>query len=219
MRVALFLLLVVSIPAAGTEDDWAERLDEDGIRVLARPVSGSKYQEFKATVELEATTAHVVALLQDNSACARWVFRCVGSTNIEQLSNTERYFHQVTDLPFPARSRDAVFHARIYYTPDGSITIELQSTPNKLSQTKHVRIIETYGHYLLQPLDKGRVLLTWQLYVDPAGVLPAWLVNSMLTDMPYKSLMVFKELVREAPYRNAIFKYDDAGTPIDILFN
>jgi len=215
----LFAVLLLSLPVQAANGDWTERFNEDGITIHSRPVAGSRYQEFRATVELDAASSHAVALLQDNGACARWVFRCRSSENIEEISNTERYFHQVTDLPFPFRARDAIFHGEIFYGPNEDITIRIGAAPDKQPPKKRlVRIRETYGHYLLEPLGNGKVRLTWQHYVDPAGVLPAWLVNSMLTDLPSRSLASFRDLVKEAPYRNAVFRYNDLGIPIEIEY-
>ena len=92
------------------------------------------------------------------------------------------------------------------------------SAPAEIPVTKHIRVRDALGSYLLEPVADNRTRVTWQMYVDPAGALPAWLVNSMLTDLPYRSLKNFRELVRQPPYSLAYFKYDDQGTPIEILY-
>ena len=145
-----------------------------------------------------------------------WVDSCESSTLLEEISKTERYFHQVTDLPFPAKSRDAVFHGSLEYNKDGSIAINLKSAHNRIPEKKYVRIIETYGQYLIEPIPSGGIKLTWQHFVDPAGALPAWIVNGMMTNLPLNSLRNFRSLVGEAPYSSATFVYDDEGNPIDI---
>lgn len=221
MRFLILLLTLITLPGRAEsleEEGWLEQLNRDGVKVHTRPMADSKYQEFLASIEMEATTAQAIALLQDNSVCTQWLYRCMESRTIQQISKTERYFYQATKLPFPARARDAVFHAQVFYHPDKSIVVVMNSAPNEIPETSRVRIREAHGIYLLVPLEEGRIRVTWQQYVDPAGALPAWLVNSMMTDLPFKSLQAFRKLVREAPYRNATFGYDETGAPIEIMF-
>ena len=217
MRLAA-LLILTSLSVQAEVAEWQERLAREGITVSVRQVPGSKYEEFLAVVDLQTSAASAVALLQDNSACAKWVHRCVSSEVIETVSTTERYFHQVTALPFPARSRDAVFHGAIHFDNDRGITVTLASAQDRLPVKKHVRITETYGHYHIESISADAIRLTWQFYVDPAGSLPAFMVNSMVTDLPFESLSAFRELVTEPPYDRANFVYDASGAPIDINF-
>lgn len=212
------LLLSISLAALADEPDWQEQMVKDGISIDVRQELGSKYREFRATVELQAKAAHAVALLQDHDACSKWVLRCRSSEVIEAVSNTERYFHQVTSLPFPARSRDAIFHGVIRYDADQAITITLSSAHDKLPAMKHVRITESQGFYHIEPIDTETIRLTWQFYIDPAGALPAFLVNSMVTDLPFKSLSAFRDLVGQPPYNRAFFVYDESGVPVNIRF-
>ena len=213
------LLLLVYMPVIADESDWQQpHVIKDGISIAIKQVEGSKYKEFRASVDLQTTPASAVALLQDNDACARWVHRCVNSEVIEEVNETERYFYQVTSLPFPARSRDAVFHGSIEFQADQGITITITSAHDRFPLTKHVRITESHGSYHIEPIGSNSIRLTWQFYVDPAGTLPALLVNSMIKELPFQSLSAFRELVKQRPYKDATFTYDASGRPSNISF-
>ena len=215
MRLAP-LLFLINVPVLANEFGWQEQMVKDGITIEVRKVQGAKYREFRAVIELQAKAAHAVALLQDNAACAKWVLQCVSSEIIEVVNNTERYFHQITSLPFPARSRDAVFHGTIHFDADQRITIRLTSAHDRLPARRHVRITKAHGSYHIEPNDTDTIRLTWQFYIDPAGALPAFLVNSMVTDLPFHSLSAFRELVKQPPYKTATFIYDEYGAPVKI---
>ena len=101
------------------------------------------------------------------------------------------------------------------YNQDRSVLVSLQAKPQRLEETRYVRITDAFGYYLFQPLAENRTRMTWQLYVDPAGSLPAWVVNNMLTEIPHLSLKNFRRLVTP-PYRDATFVYDDEGEPVDV---
>jgi len=215
-RVHGLILLLLYLPQPLAAADWQTRLEKDGILVESRPAQGSRYEEFRASLVMNAEPAHVIALLQDNSACSDWLYRCTESRLLESVSKTERYFYQSTGLPFPARARDAVFHARVLYNSDRTISVNMQAAPDRLPETDKVRIREARGTYLLQPLGEGRLQLTWQQYIDPAGALPAWLVNRLLTDIPFRSLDALRDLVRQPPYAGAFFDYDGDGIPVEL---
>ncbi len=92
----------------------------------------------------------------------------------------------------------------------------MTARPELLPETRHVRLRDAWGTYLLEPTDSEKTKITWQQYVDPAGALPRWLVNSMLTDLPYRSLKAFRELVTRPPYSNAAWIVDDNGNRVGI---
>ena len=95
--------------------------------------------------------------------------------------------------------------------------VTMTAAPGEMRETDHVRMVAEYGNYLLERLYRDTTRITWQQYVDPGGSLPAWLVNSMLTDLPFRSLQSFRELVTTEPYSQMVFTYDDKGTPIDLV--
>ena len=197
---------------------WETRLDEDGILVQSRLISATKYEEFRAETEIDATVAQAMALLIDISACTQWLFRCKEGRVIRETSTTERTFYQVTSLPFPAKSRDSIFHAAITFEGKSTVRVTMNSMPDEIPQTKHIRVLEAFGTYILEPTSENKLRVTWQQYIDPGGALPAWLVNSMLSDLPFKSLRAFRELVQQSPYRDARLAYGPDGTPTGINF-
>lgn len=217
----LLTLILIAAPVTNAEDltgKWETSLDEDNILVESRKSQNASYDEFRATIIVSTGLAPAIALLQDTSACSDWIFRCKESAIIQAFSKTERIFYQVTTLPFPAKARDVIFHAEITFLRNGAIRVSMTARPDALPETKHVRVREAYGTYTLTPLAEGKTRVIWEQYVDPAGKLPAWLVNSMLTDLPYKSLQRFRQKVMTAPYNTAVFIYDDNDNPVGINF-
>ena len=224
-RALLILSLALSFattPSMASDDPgWELQLEEDGVIVETRrpaEVQYQKYREFQASITLAGSIAQVLAVLQDNDACTRWLFRCEDSYLIEQINATTRTFYQLTSLPFPAKSRDAVFEATIRYESDASVIVALQAKPDLLAKTKHVRIKEAFGSYHLIPVDAQHTRVIWRQYVDPSGALPAWLVNSMLTDLPQRSLIALRKIVLEPPYRQAQLVYDNDNIPNGLIF-
>lgn len=197
----VFFLCITGLAIAENKD-WLPRKNKNGIQVYSRQVEDSKYEEFKGVVEIDASLASSLALLDDAEACADWLHQCEMSKILDTSGPLERHIYQVNNLPFPAASRDMVFKARVVFVEDGNIRINLVATPDFIDETEYIRIKESRGAYLLEKIDEQRTRLTWIQYVDPAGALPAFMVNSMLTDMPFKSLRNFRKVVQREKYRN-----------------
>ena len=222
--LSLFCFLILYLQfstthAAGADGQpWRLRKDRDGISVFSRHVTDSRYEEFRGSVEIEATLASGLALLDDTSVCAQWLYRCLSSKTLARKGGMERIIYQITDLPFPAANRDAIFRARVHQLPDGDIRVDLVSEPDYMEQTDNVRIRKARGYYLLHRIDATRSRLTWTQLVDPAGRLPAFMVNSLLTDIPWRSLGNFRKLVKRRKYQQARFVYDDRGSPVGLIY-
>ncbi len=194
-------------------DEWQLRKEADGISVYSRQIQDVDYLEFKAVTKIPGKVASALALLNDTAACSQWLHRCVESHVITQISNLESIFYQVSKLPFPAKARDLVFHAVASQKPTGEILVTLRARPDLLPLAEPIRIRHAYGTYLLEPLSDTTSRLTWQQYIDPAGSLPAWIVNRMLVDLPFNSLQAFRKLVTHQPYRDTKIGYDEKGMP------
>lgn len=205
-------LFAMTISDANGAEAWTQRKDKHGIQIYSRRVAGSKYEEFKGVTEVNATLASSLALLDDAGACPDWLHRCELSRVLQRTGLLERHIYQISDLPFPANSRDMIFKATAVQSADGNIRINLQSRPDFIEETGYVRVIESYGSYLLEKLSENRTRLTWIQYVDPGGALPAFMVNSMLTDIPFRSLENFKNVVKREKYRNARFIRHEDGS-------
>ena len=217
MRALIFLLCFASLFASA--NDWSLELENDGIVVHVRPVEGSKYQEFRSSITVDAGIPEIVALLKDNSACSKWLLQCEHSELLKQVSPSERYFYQISDLPFPVKSRDAIFHASTTFESDKAVIVSMVAVPDYSPATKLVRIQQATSKFRLEILPNNKTRIVWQQHVDPAGAIPSWLVNSMMTDMPYKSLQSIRQLVNEPPYKNAKFVMGENGNPIDVVTN
>ena len=210
------LLLCLSVMAEDKGNEaWKLRKDKNEIQVYSRLAAGLKYEEFKAVVELDATLVSSLSLLDDAEACVDWIYRCELSRVVHTTGLLERHIYQVSSLPFPAASRDMILKATVFLEDAEKIRIGLESRPGFIKETTNIRIKEAHGSYLLEKLDENHTRLTWIQYVDPAGALPAFIVNSMLTNLPYKSLENFRKVVKRKKYRDSkIIQHEDGSSSL-----
>lgn len=215
--IAACLMMFISHSSAEEPSayEWKLVKDKKEIQVFTRKIKDSKYREIKAVTIIKSSYTSVMGLLNDIDACEHWIHLCDKGITLAEINDAEhygRYVYQITDLPFPASNRDAVFKTSVVWSKDNqSVIITLENEPDYIAETKNIRIRHSYGRYVVESLGDGTARLTWIQFVDPAGSLPAFLVNAIAVNFPYKSLLNFKKWVTRPEYQLLEFEYDKMG--------
>lgn len=206
--------------AADEADGWRLDRERDGVRIYTRPLADSSFRAVRSTMTVPYPIAELVALVRDTEACAEWAHLCRSSRVIETLSETDVYVYTHNDLPWPISDRDAV--ARVTWTIDaatGSVTMRARATADKLPKNRGiVRLTNADTRWRFTPLADGQIEIVSEAHVDPGGPLPAWLINRMLLDAPYKTLANMRRIVASGRYADAHFEFLEplaaAATPL-----
>jgi hypothetical protein len=75
--------------------------------------------------------------------------------------------------------------------------IQARSIPEAMPEDEDlVRIVNYWQKWIIQPEGDGKLLLIVEGYADPAGDVPAWLANMVITDTPLNMLKAIRENLR-----------------------
>jgi hypothetical protein len=170
MIATLTLLLLTAEPAF-------KKVDEvDGVLVEARPVEGSKVVELRLTT----TTTRTVKSLCD-AAFGSGKFDPaepdLKSRKILEEHEDDRVTYEQISPPVVA-NRDYAVRARRVRSDDGSCRMFFEAA-NELapkSPDGWVRIEKLKGVWQFEPVD-GKTRVTYLIHSDPAGALPAFMVE------------------------------------------
>ena len=94
----------------------------------------------------------------------------------------------------------------------GAILIHMNAVTNFCAQNHHlcqnigdtshlIKIKHSHGYYILEPLQNNMTRVIWVQHTNPGGDIPSWLINLMIQEMPYKTLLALKEKVFEDKYQ------------------
>lgn len=61
-----------------------------------------------------------------------------------------------------------------------------------------VRVKKYWQRWTLQPLDENRVHATLEGFIDPGGIVPAWLYNMVIVETPLKVMEGIKNKVGDS---------------------
>jgi hypothetical protein len=85
-----------------------------------------------------------------------------------------------------------VYHFQ--YTEINSVQIRVNVTgiPDYIPTVEGiVRLAKANGYWLLTSINISNTAITYQMHVEPGGMIPAWLANPFIVNVPFST---FKEL-------------------------
>lgn len=203
---------MLAAPPAGAVppgDPWRTAREDDGVTVYVRDVPDSAYDESLARTTVEAPLETLVALVMDGASHHLWVDTVVESRVLESVADNDVFIYSRSDAPWPVLDRDAVVRSRASQDPDSLVvTVETEGAPDRLPERDGlVRVPSIDVRWTFSPLEDGTVAVTYRAHNDPGGAIPTWLVNSMLSEQPHRTLLNLRRLLTRAN------DYEDADLP------
>lgn len=210
-RPALWLALALLLPAAAhacgpADQDVEQVIDRHQVRVWTCVVPAEPLRGFKAVTTVRSSLAGLVALLLDTTAAPQWVFR---TNRIELLRRDDRAqtFTVRAETNFwPLQDRDVVVNGRVYQDPASLVVhIDSQSAPPGQYPTRpdFVRMPNMRGNWEFRPVGNGLVEVTMSGIADPGGSIPDFLVNLVIKETPYQTLLGLRKVIGQAKYQQA----------------
>ena len=194
----IFFGFSVSFAAfAATEYSWRQRIHKDGITVYTRKVDGSRLLEFKAGVRINAPIEKVVSIFEDPKKMTQWYHQCVYSKVLEDEGPLQKMCYIVLHLPWPVSERDCVFRLTKEEDPkSGVLSYTLIAFANHFPiQRGMIRVPYLKAVWRLTPFSHDQTEVFVQQHSDPGGVIPVFLANKLVVDIPFVSLKNLRELV------------------------
>jgi ribosome-associated toxin RatA of RatAB toxin-antitoxin module len=212
IRLLLFLFSVLCFIAfifPNMANAWDLAKKQNGITVYTRSVKGSNFKEYKAIAHIKASLSSLVAIVEDISAYPSWIHTCKEGKLLKRLNEKETYNYTINDAPWPVRDRDAAVHNKISQNPeDRVVTIEIKGIPDYIPEkTGLQRVKKIDGSWRFTPLGNDTVEVVYQVHSEPGGNLPSWLVNSVVVDQPFYTLVNMQKVIDRPKYRQATYKF------------
>ncbi len=192
---SIFLLFTSTLLLAQT--NWTLKKDDNGIKIYTRPVADETLDEYKAITVVNTKIDNVVSELLTapnyEDSCEPGI-----SYYIKQLSDNQHVFYAHKPLPWPIRDRDIITLLTVEKISDLKYKLILESLPDAIPEKeKTIRIKKLMGYWLLEA-DGNTTKITQQLFVNPEGTLPAFVINNLLIKGPFKTFSELKETLKDS---------------------
>ena len=199
------LILSANAEVVNTQNTWRLNKDEEGIQVFLRNNKITAVKSFKGIMTVKSSMSAVLTVIGDVSSFPRWLYSCRSAQTLKSNDEERLLSYIVLDLPWPVMDRDTVMVAnRSLNKSTKRVEIKMHAEPKLvLNVPGKVRIKTLYGRWLLTPVGTDKVNINYEMTVDPGGNIPVWLVNSMIVDLPFYTLLQLREVIKEDKYANA----------------
>ncbi len=192
-QIIISLIFIIFPAISGADSDWKFIVDEDGIVLYAREVSGHTEAQYKGICTVNRSIESVGSILSDIASYPKWFFKCTEAQKIPSDNSSElRFFLYVAiDTPWPFSDRDAVYKTEITIDYDSEKVI-IHSTALKESlipvRRQFVRITDSEHQWILEKISTERTRITFINRTNAGGLLANFISNPGMRDTTIHSL-------------------------------
>ncbi|MES2647069.1 MAG: START domain-containing protein [Bacteroidota bacterium] len=205
-RYTLLLMITCSLSlVVNSQSNWQLVKEQDGINVFLKNAQSTGIKMLRVECDLPAKQEAALALLLDIPAAEKWIPQTKTWWYVRRPSETECYYYTELSMPWPVSNRDYVVHLKAWQQPATKvITVSADVVQGEVPEKEGiVRVKVSNVKWVLYPTQNGRTKMTYQLFTDPGGNIPAWVVNYFAKQAAFDIIKKMRELVQQAPYRNA----------------
>jgi hypothetical protein len=206
MICAMLLLVPSAYPAPDGSGAWELRFEKGEIRIFSNTVPGSPIDELKGECVLDASLEVVAQVMLDVESYPRWIADCVEARKFSCTAATSCLLYFTLGMPWPVQDRDIVLQSSTELSlHSGTIigTVTAISEPVVPRHDRRVRITSMYGKWIFKRLSPEKTGATFICWADPAGFIPAFIINAASRDIPYRTLKGLREMVKREEYIKA----------------
>jgi len=205
MRSLLFFFLISSVCLAQYQTDWQLYKAENGISIYTRKANNTNIKQLKSVVTLKTSLNSIVALLNDWDSYPQWNYKCGESKTLKIISETELIHYQTVVTPWPIDHQDFIINVKLTQDEKTKIIIITSTNlPNYIPPfPNRTRIKYLEGKWTLTPLKDGTVQAVYEFFVNPGGLVPAWLINTAITYGPYENMQNISQWIQKPKYQQA----------------
>ena len=191
LAIIEFLLTVI----ASAQGNWNLVKEEAGIKVYTKTESGSKYRAFKAEMQVSCKIENIVEVLKNTDNNNKWVVNCKTIKLLKTVDN-DQYYYIETSLPWPFENRDMVYHFQYIDINSEQVKVFVTGIPEFIEPREGiVRMVKTNGYWLLTTTDTNKTAISYQMHVEPGGLIPAWLANPFIQNAPFSTFRELRKIV------------------------
>jgi hypothetical protein len=189
------------LPVASDNSSWELMIDIDNIKIYTRLWPGSDFVAIKGVQTINASLSTILANFIDIAAFPEWVKDAKEGFVISPFDQTySRKIYLRMGLPWPLEDRDIVSGQHVTQDLKTKIIKITEWYEGDMLPIKKdvIRIPRLNTEFLLIPKAKNITQIIWQGHNDPGGFIPPFLVNWLIEDVFFTSMLTMKKRF-EAP--------------------
>lgn len=197
MKRTLLFYICCLISGSIQAQDWKLRKASEDIRVYTRQLDSTSFNEYKAVMQANTSPERALRVICDGDRLWEWNHKTSDSEQVAVYNDSTFVIWMLNDLPWPLRDRENLSLIKVKATGDDEYMIDISPADNTIRKTPDdvIRTTRFKGHWSIRPLGNGKTEIIQQLYGDPNGSIPAWILNSVITNVPFHSFENLKVIL------------------------
>ena len=184
---------------ADRKNGWQKVMLKERILVEKQVDPGSPILRFRGKGTIEASILEILSIIQDVKNHERWNGSSYDNRIVETISESSVVFYSANEAPWPLKDRDYVVQiTTLFDHKNKMVTIEGHEVTNPIAPVipSRVRMPMVRINWKLKKIPgKNRkatdALVSFQ--IDPGGIVPAWAVNLISKNYPFKTIRNIRE--------------------------
>jgi len=191
--VVIGFLVACLSPTAHAEarQGWDKLGTKSGVQVERKVMPDSPLFAFRGEGVFDTEIGRLVSVLKNPHIAAEWVDLMKEHIVLKKMGENKNLIYEAYGLPWPISDRDYLMQEQYHYDADKKVfTISYESVEDALKppQDDHVRAIAFRTYWRLTVVDSDTTRVEVEVFTDPKGALPAWLINLIQKDWPWKTI-------------------------------
>jgi len=195
------------LPDAFDDSGWEIMVDKNGMQIFTREWPGSDFVALKGVQTINSSLSNILGNFTDIASFPEWVQDAQEGYVIEPFnSQRSREIYLRMSLPWPLDDREIVSGQQLHQDPKTKIiTITEWYEGDTIPITEDVvRVPRLNTEFLFIPVGKNLTKLIWQGHNDPGGNIPSFIVNWMIEDVFFTSMMTLKKRFESPEYLKSV---------------
>lgn len=196
----LYLLLPLLFSCQMKAQSWNLIKEKDSIKIYTRVEPGKSLKAYRGITEINAPVEKIFAVMEDINNTDWWDKNLTQIKVLLYEKGKRARYYLVYELPLPVTDRDLCVDVSITVNKTTGERIIHAVAVNGVIPEKNdlIRIREYRQTWTIRPLGKERTHVELEGSIDPAGAIPDWISNLLLTDTPLKAISGLRKKCRAA---------------------
>lgn len=179
---------------------WEFIKEKDGIKLYTREEAGKPVKAFRGVTDINAPAEKIFALLKDMNNTDWWDKNLTLVKVLHYEKSKGARYYLVYDLPWPITDRDLCVDVAV--TSDelsGESGISVVSINGIIPERDDMIRIKDYREtWTVKSADGEMTHVVLEGFIDPAGNVPDWISNILITDSPFKTISGLRSRIMAA---------------------
>jgi hypothetical protein len=139
---------------------------------------------------------------REDGRMPEWFYGCKSVKLVETKSPDEKIFYMVFSMPKPLRERDIAYRRlRSVDAASGVVEYRIKALNDFFPKVRHkIRMPSIDVYWRLNGTPEGKTEIYYEQHVEVGGLLPAWVVNAMSVEVPFKTLTGLRRLTAQKKF-------------------